>query len=95
MKPASEGGAPGTRPEGVQDEREAAAHVREMFGHLLQNILGPSMLSRPRVTESRASETHLSIFFIVLLAKHGDQVQFDFGGFYKQRQSSRFQAARK
>ncbi len=32
MKTASESGVPGTRPEGVRDEREAAAHVREMFG---------------------------------------------------------------
>jgi demethylmenaquinone methyltransferase/2-methoxy-6-polyprenyl-1,4-benzoquinol methylase len=34
MRPASESGFPGTRPEGVQDEREAAAHVREMFGRI-------------------------------------------------------------
>ena len=34
MKSASESGVPGTRPEGVQDEREAAAHVREMFGRI-------------------------------------------------------------
>jgi demethylmenaquinone methyltransferase/2-methoxy-6-polyprenyl-1,4-benzoquinol methylase len=34
MTSASEGGVPGTRPEGVQDEREAAARVREMFGHI-------------------------------------------------------------
>ncbi len=34
MKSASESGAPGTRPEGVRDEREAAAHVREMFGRI-------------------------------------------------------------
>ncbi len=27
-------GLPGTRPEGVSDEREAAAHVREMFGRI-------------------------------------------------------------
>ncbi len=32
MSAASEGGVPGTRPEGVSGEREAAAHVREMFG---------------------------------------------------------------
>src|SRR4029077_19045827 len=32
MRSASESGASGTRPAGVQDEREAAAHVREMFG---------------------------------------------------------------
>ncbi len=31
---ASGSGAPGTRPEGVRDEREAAAHVREMFGRI-------------------------------------------------------------
>jgi demethylmenaquinone methyltransferase/2-methoxy-6-polyprenyl-1,4-benzoquinol methylase len=34
MRPASEGGVPGTRPEGVQDEREAAAHVRAMFSRI-------------------------------------------------------------
>jgi demethylmenaquinone methyltransferase/2-methoxy-6-polyprenyl-1,4-benzoquinol methylase len=34
MRFASESGASGTRPEGVQDEREAAAHVREMFGRI-------------------------------------------------------------
>lgn len=34
MKTASETGVPGTRPEGVRDEREAAAHVREMFGRI-------------------------------------------------------------
>ncbi len=34
MKSASESGVPGTRPEGIQDEREAAAHVREMFGRI-------------------------------------------------------------
>src|SRR5580693_6662108 len=34
VKSASESGAPGTRPEGVRDEREAAAHVREMFGRI-------------------------------------------------------------
>jgi demethylmenaquinone methyltransferase/2-methoxy-6-polyprenyl-1,4-benzoquinol methylase len=34
MKIASESGIPGTRPDGVQDEREAAAHVREMFGRI-------------------------------------------------------------
>jgi demethylmenaquinone methyltransferase/2-methoxy-6-polyprenyl-1,4-benzoquinol methylase len=34
VRPASESGVPGTRPEGVQDEREAAAHVREMFGRI-------------------------------------------------------------
>ncbi len=34
MKSASETGVPGTRPEGVRDEREAAAHVREMFGRI-------------------------------------------------------------
>ena len=34
MRPASETGVPGTRPQGVQDEREAAAHVREMFGRI-------------------------------------------------------------
>ena len=32
MSSASGSGAPGTRPEGVRDEREVAAHVREMFG---------------------------------------------------------------
>jgi demethylmenaquinone methyltransferase/2-methoxy-6-polyprenyl-1,4-benzoquinol methylase len=34
MRSASENGVPGTRPEGVRDEREAAAHVREMFGRI-------------------------------------------------------------
>jgi len=34
MKSASESGVPGTRPEGVRDETEAAAHVREMFGRI-------------------------------------------------------------
>jgi demethylmenaquinone methyltransferase/2-methoxy-6-polyprenyl-1,4-benzoquinol methylase len=34
MTSASKPGLPGTRPEGVQDEKEAAAHVREMFGHI-------------------------------------------------------------
>jgi demethylmenaquinone methyltransferase / 2-methoxy-6-polyprenyl-1,4-benzoquinol methylase len=34
MTLASQGGLPGTRPEGVRDEKEAAAHVREMFGRI-------------------------------------------------------------
>ncbi len=34
MTLASQRGIPGTRPEGVQDEAEAAAHVREMFGRI-------------------------------------------------------------
>src|SRR3984893_1110969 len=34
MRAAPQRGLPGTRPEGVQDEREAAAHVREMFGRI-------------------------------------------------------------
>jgi demethylmenaquinone methyltransferase/2-methoxy-6-polyprenyl-1,4-benzoquinol methylase len=35
MKSVSEsGGVSGTRPEGVRDEREAAQHVREMFGRI-------------------------------------------------------------
>ncbi len=34
MSAASESGVPGTRPEGARDEREAAAHVREMFGRI-------------------------------------------------------------
>ena len=34
MTSASQRGLPGTRPEGVQDEKEAAAHVREMFGRI-------------------------------------------------------------
>jgi demethylmenaquinone methyltransferase / 2-methoxy-6-polyprenyl-1,4-benzoquinol methylase len=34
MKSASERSVPGTRPEGAGDEREAAAHVREMFGRI-------------------------------------------------------------
>ena len=34
MRPASESGVPGTQPEGARDEREAAAHVREMFGRI-------------------------------------------------------------
>jgi demethylmenaquinone methyltransferase/2-methoxy-6-polyprenyl-1,4-benzoquinol methylase len=34
MTSASHGGLPGTRPEGVRDETEAAANVREMFGRI-------------------------------------------------------------
>src|SRR5712692_5637853 len=34
MTSTTESGVPGTRPEGVRDEREAAAHVREMFGRI-------------------------------------------------------------
>lgn len=34
MRSASESGVPGTQPEGVRDEREAAARVREMFGRI-------------------------------------------------------------
>ena len=34
MRSTSENGVPGTRPEGARDEREAAAHVREMFGRI-------------------------------------------------------------
>ena len=34
MKSTPEGGVPGTRPEGVRNEREAAAQVREMFGRI-------------------------------------------------------------
>jgi demethylmenaquinone methyltransferase/2-methoxy-6-polyprenyl-1,4-benzoquinol methylase len=34
MKAAFESRAAGTRPDGVLDEREAAAHVREMFGRI-------------------------------------------------------------
>jgi demethylmenaquinone methyltransferase / 2-methoxy-6-polyprenyl-1,4-benzoquinol methylase len=34
MRSASESGVPGARPEGVRDEREAAAHVREMFARI-------------------------------------------------------------
>src|SRR5258705_9679587 len=34
MTAAPRGGLPGTRPEGVLDEAEAAAHVREMFGRI-------------------------------------------------------------
>src|SRR5580692_2142043 len=34
MRSASESGVPGTQPEGVRDETEAAAHVREMFGRI-------------------------------------------------------------
>jgi demethylmenaquinone methyltransferase / 2-methoxy-6-polyprenyl-1,4-benzoquinol methylase len=34
MRSASERSVPGTRPEGAGDEREAAAHVREMFGRI-------------------------------------------------------------
>jgi demethylmenaquinone methyltransferase/2-methoxy-6-polyprenyl-1,4-benzoquinol methylase len=34
MRSASERSVPGTRPEGVHDEREAAANVREMFGRI-------------------------------------------------------------
>ena len=34
MSTTSESRVPGTRPEGVRDEKEAAAHVREMFGRI-------------------------------------------------------------
>ena len=34
MTAASERGVPGSRPEGIRDERAAAAHVREMFGRI-------------------------------------------------------------
>jgi demethylmenaquinone methyltransferase / 2-methoxy-6-polyprenyl-1,4-benzoquinol methylase len=34
MSAASESGVPGTRPEGIGNEKEAAAHVREMFGRI-------------------------------------------------------------
>jgi demethylmenaquinone methyltransferase / 2-methoxy-6-polyprenyl-1,4-benzoquinol methylase len=34
MTAASESRAPGTRPEGIRDENEAAAHVREMFSRI-------------------------------------------------------------
>jgi demethylmenaquinone methyltransferase/2-methoxy-6-polyprenyl-1,4-benzoquinol methylase len=34
VRSASESGIPGTQPEGIRDEREAAAHVREMFGRI-------------------------------------------------------------
>ena len=34
MTLTTESGVPGTRPEGARDEREAAAHVREMFGRI-------------------------------------------------------------
>jgi demethylmenaquinone methyltransferase / 2-methoxy-6-polyprenyl-1,4-benzoquinol methylase len=34
MSSTSESGVPGTRPEGVRDEKEAAAQVREMFGRI-------------------------------------------------------------
>ena len=34
MTSASQRGLPGTRPEGAHDEKEAAAHVREMFGRI-------------------------------------------------------------
>jgi len=34
MTASPRGGLPGTRPEGVLDEAEAAAHVREMFGRI-------------------------------------------------------------
>jgi demethylmenaquinone methyltransferase/2-methoxy-6-polyprenyl-1,4-benzoquinol methylase len=34
MSPAAQPGLPGTRPEGVRNETEAAAHVREMFGRI-------------------------------------------------------------
>ncbi|MBZ5661507.1 MAG: bifunctional demethylmenaquinone methyltransferase/2-methoxy-6-polyprenyl-1,4-benzoquinol methylase UbiE [Acidobacteriia bacterium] len=34
MTQASQRGLPGTRPDGVTDESEAAAHVREMFGRI-------------------------------------------------------------
>jgi demethylmenaquinone methyltransferase/2-methoxy-6-polyprenyl-1,4-benzoquinol methylase len=34
MTTASQRGLPGTRPEGARDEKEAAAHVRDMFGRI-------------------------------------------------------------
>ena len=34
MTSTSQRGLPGTRPDGVEDEKEAAAHVREMFGRI-------------------------------------------------------------
>lgn len=34
MSAATESGVRGTRPDGVRDEKEAAAHVREMFGRI-------------------------------------------------------------
>src|SRR5882672_4784098 len=34
MTSAPQPGLPGTRPEGARDEKEAAAHVREMFGRI-------------------------------------------------------------
>lgn len=34
MSAASHSSVPGTRPEGTRDERESAAHVREMFGQI-------------------------------------------------------------
>ena len=34
MNPTPGSGIPGTRPDGVRDETEAAAHVREMFGRI-------------------------------------------------------------
>ncbi len=34
MSAAPQRGLPGTRPEGVRNETEAAAHVREMFGRI-------------------------------------------------------------
>src|ERR1700724_648708 len=34
MRAAPQRGLPGTRPEEVRDETEAAAHVREMFGRI-------------------------------------------------------------
>lgn len=34
MTAASQGRVPGARPEGIRDENEAAAHVREMFGRI-------------------------------------------------------------
>jgi demethylmenaquinone methyltransferase / 2-methoxy-6-polyprenyl-1,4-benzoquinol methylase len=59
MSAASESGVPGTRPEGIGDEKEAAAHVREMFGRiaprydLLNHLLSAQMDRLWRVRTAR------------------------------------------
>jgi demethylmenaquinone methyltransferase / 2-methoxy-6-polyprenyl-1,4-benzoquinol methylase len=68
MTSASQRGLPGTRPEGVRDETEAAAHVREMFGRiaprydLLNHLLSLDIdkLWRRRVARTFSSELHNS-----------------------------------
>jgi len=66
MTTASERGVPGTRPEGVRDEREAAARVREMFSRiaprydLLNHLLSLDVdkIWRRRVAKQFAAVLH-------------------------------------